>query len=129
MTSKFTELAIDCADPRGLARFWCAVLGYEVQDVEGDEYVSIGSPLVPEGKKRPGPVPPTLSFIRVPEGKTVKNRLHIDVNPTDVDQDAEVERLLALGARRADVGQGEQTWVVLADPEGNEFCVLRGQFP
>ncbi|GEM32822.1 lactoylglutathione lyase [Nocardia neocaledoniensis NBRC 108232] len=129
MTSKFTELAIDCADPTGLARFWCAVLGYEVQDVEGDEYVAIGSPLVPEGKKRPGPVPPTLSFIRVPEGKTVKNRLHIDVNPTDVDQDAEVERLLALGARRADVGQGEQTWVVLADPEGNEFCVLRGQFP
>ncbi|MEV0078579.1 VOC family protein [Nocardia neocaledoniensis] len=129
MTSKFTELAIDCADPGGLARFWCAVLGYEVQDVEGDEYVSIGSPLVPEGKKRPGPVPPTLSFIRVPEGKTVKNRLHIDVNPTDVDQDAEVERLLALGARRADIGQGEQTWVVLADPEGNEFCVLRGQFP
>ncbi|MEV0335166.1 VOC family protein [Nocardia sp. NPDC050717] len=129
MTSKFTELAIDCADPRGLARFWCAVLGYEVQDVDGDEYVSIGSPLVPEGKKRPGPVPPTLSFIRVPEGKTVKNRLHIDVNPTDVDQDAEVERLLGLGARRADIGQGEQTWVVLADPEGNEFCVLRGQFP
>ncbi|WP_280298090.1 VOC family protein [Nocardia neocaledoniensis] len=129
MTSKFTELAIDCADPRGLARFWCAVLGYEVQDVEGDEYVSIGSPLVPEGKKRPGPVPPTLSFIRVPEGKTVKNRLHIDVNPTDVDQDGEVERLLALGARRADIGQGEQTWVVLADPEGNEFCVLRGRFP
>lgn len=129
MTSKFTELAIDCADPGALARFWCAVLGYEVQEVDGEEYVSIGSPLVPEGKKRPGPVPPTLSFIRVPEGKTVKNRLHIDVNPTDTDQDAEVERLLGLGARRADVGQGEQTWVVLADPEGNEFCVLRGRFP
>ncbi|WP_280341201.1 VOC family protein [Nocardia neocaledoniensis] len=129
MTSKFTELAIDCADPGALARFWCAVLGYEVQEVDGEEYVSIGSPLVPEGKKRPGPVPPTLSFIRVPEGKTVKNRLHIDVNPTDTDQDTEVERLLGLGARRADVGQGEQTWVVLADPEGNEFCVLRGRFP
>ena len=67
---------------------------------------------------------PSLVFIRVPEGKTAKNRLHIDVNATDRDQDAELERLLGLGARHADVGQGEQSWVVLADPEGNEFCVL-----
>ncbi|MFC4128019.1 VOC family protein [Nocardia rhizosphaerae] len=128
MTSKFTEIAIDCADPPALARFWCAVLGYEVQDAEGEDYVAIGSPLVPEGKSRPGPVPPTLGFLRVPEGKAVKNRLHIDVNPTDVDQATEVRRLLDLGARHADVGQGEQTWVVLADPEGNEFCVLAGTF-
>ncbi|MEU5546500.1 VOC family protein [Streptomyces sioyaensis] len=128
MTSKFTELAIDCADPRGLARFWCAVLGYEVQD-EGDGIVIIGSPEVPEGKNRPGPVPPTLTFAQVPEGKTLKNRLHIDVNPTDREQDEEVCRLLDLGARRADVGQGEQSWVVLADPEGNEFCVLAGRRP
>ena len=126
MTSKFTELAIDCADPRGLARFWCEVLGYEVQDDE-DGYVGIGSPLVPEGRDRPGPVPPTLGFARVPEGKTVKNRLHIDVNPVDREQDEEVRRLLDLGARRVDVGQGEQSWVVLADPEGNEFCVLAGR--
>jgi hypothetical protein len=131
MTSKFTELAIDCADPAGLARFWCSALGYEVQDVdEEDGMVTIGSPAVPEGKERPGPVPPTLTFMRVPEGKTVKNRLHIDVNPTDREQDEEVRRLLDLGARHADVGQGDEvSWVTLADPEGNEFCVLAGRHP
>jgi hypothetical protein len=128
MASKFTELAIDCADPLRLARFWCAVLDYEVQDEEGG-IVTIGSPLVPEGKRRLGPVPPTLTFAHVPEGKTVKNRLHIDVNPTDRDQDQEVRRLIDLGARRVDVGQGDQSWVVLADPEGNEFCVLAGRHP
>ena len=128
MTSKFTELAVDCADPRALAGFWCSVLGYEVQD-ESDGLVTIGSPLVPEGRLRPGPVPPTLTFARVPEGKTVKNRLHIDVNPADADQDDEVRRLLELGARPADVGQGDQDWVVLADPEGNEFCVLADRCP
>jgi hypothetical protein len=130
MTSKFTELVIDCADPRGLARFWCAVLGYEVQDDDGDDdVVSIGSPPAPEGNDRPGPVPPMLTFARVPEGKTVKNRLHIDVNPTDREQDEEVRRLLDLGARHVDVGQGQQSWVVLADPEGNEFCVLASRRP
>ncbi|ARZ71793.1 VOC family protein [Streptomyces sp. HU2014] len=128
MTSKFTELAIDCADPRGLARFWCSVLDYEVRD-EDEGIVIIGSPAVPEGRNRPGPVPPALTFARVPEGKAVKNRLHIDVNPADRDQDEEVRRLLGLGARYADVGQGEESWVVLADPEGNEFCVLADRCP
>ena len=88
MTSKFTELAIDCADPNGLARFWCSVLDYEVQD-EDDGIVTIGSPMVPEGKNHLGPVPPTLTFAHVPEGKTVKNRLHLDVNPTDREQGEE----------------------------------------
>ncbi len=128
MTSKFTELAIDCADPHGLARFWCSVLDYEVQD-EDDGIVSIGSPMWPEGKNHPGPVPPTLTFARVPEAKTVKNRLHLDVNPTDREQDEEVRRLLDLGARHTDVGQGDVSWVVLADPEGNEFCVLATRRP
>jgi hypothetical protein len=128
MTSKFTELAIDCADPGSLARFWCAVLGYEVQE-EDDELVTIGSPTVPEGRSRVGPVPPTLTFARVPEGKTIKNRVHLDVNPTDKDQDDEVRRLLGLGATHADVGQGDVSWVTLADPEGNEFCVLAGRYP
>jgi catechol 2,3-dioxygenase-like lactoylglutathione lyase family enzyme len=128
MASKFTELAIDCADPDALARFWCAVLGYEVHD-EDEEMVTIGSPMAPEGRNHLGPVPPTLTFARVPERKTVKNRLHIDVNPTDREQDDEVRRLLGLGARHADVGQGEQSWVVLADPEGNEFCVLSDRLP
>jgi hypothetical protein len=129
MTSKFTELAIDCADPGGLARFWCSVLGYEVQEEE-DGFVAIGSPALPDGKNQPGPVPPTLTFARVPEGKTLKNRLHIDVNPVDREQDEEVRRLLTLGARHADVGQGpDVSWVTLADPEGNEFCVLAGRCP
>ena len=130
MTSRFTELAIDCADPHALARFWCAVLGYEVQNEdEEDGVVTIGSPPVREGTKRPGPVPPTLAFARVPEAKTVKNRLHLDINPTDREQDEEVRRLLDLGARRVDVGQGDESWVVLADPEGNEFCVLANRLP
>jgi hypothetical protein len=128
VTSKFTELAIDCADPIGLARFWCSVLHYEVQD-QDDGLVTIGPPTVPEAKNRTGPVPPVLTFARVPEGKTVKNRLHLDVNPTDREQDEEVRRLLDLGARHADVGQGDASWVVLTDPEGNEFCVLASRCP
>jgi hypothetical protein len=78
---------------------------------------------------RAGPVAPTLVFALVPESKTVKNRVHIDVSPIDRDRDEEVQRLLGLGARHVDVGQGEQSWVVLADPEGNEFCVLRSLRP
>ena len=128
MTSKFTDLAIDCADPSALARFWCSVLDYEVQE-EADGFITIGSPSGPERANRPGPVPPTLTFAHVPEGKIVKNRLHIDVNPTDRAQEDEVRRLLDLGARRADVGQGDESWVVLADPEGNEFCVLAHRRP
>ncbi|MEV8376838.1 VOC family protein [Kribbella sp. NPDC056861] len=129
MGSKFTELAIDCADPHGLTRFWCAVLDYEVQQVDDDGVVTIGSPLVPEGKGRRGPVPPTLTFARVPEGKVVKNRPHLDLNPTDRDQAEEVRRLVDLGARPADVGQGDASWVTLTDPEGNEFCVLATRHP
>ncbi len=129
MTSKFTELAIDCANPSALARFWCSVLDYVVQDEE-DGLVTIGSPGVPEGKNRLGLVPPTLTFARVREGKIVKNRLHLDVNPTDREQDEEVRRLLDLGARHSDVGQtGDESWVTLADPEGNEFCVLADRRP
>jgi hypothetical protein len=115
MTSRFTELIIDAADPGGLARFWEQVLGYQ-RTFEENGVVEI------RGQAESGP---SLVFVPVPEPKTLKNRLHIDVNPVDVDQRAEVERLLALGARRVDIGQGDQTWVVLADPEGNEFCVLR----
>ncbi|WP_017584799.1 VOC family protein [Nocardiopsis ganjiahuensis] len=128
MASRFTELAVDCADPRELARFWCSVLDYEVHDVdEEDGTVTIGP--APDGEDRSGPVPPVLTFARVPEGKTVKNRLHIDVDPTDREQDEEVRRLLALGASHADVGQGDASWVTLADPEGNEFCVLASRRP
>jgi catechol 2,3-dioxygenase-like lactoylglutathione lyase family enzyme len=130
MTSRFTELIIDCHDPEALAQFWCAVLGYEVVDRDEDEgLVEIGSWHPTAEGFRQGAQPPTLVFVTVPEGKTVKNRIHIDVSPIDSSQEAEVERLLALGARHVDIGQGEQSWVVLADPEGNEFCVLRSLQP
>jgi hypothetical protein len=128
MASKFTELGIDCADPHILGRFWCSVLGYEVQE-EDDETVTIGDGTVPKGAPQLGPVPPTLTFARVPEGKTVKNRLHLDVNPSDREQEDELRRLLELGARHVDVGQGDRSWVVLADPEGNEFCLLASRRP
>jgi len=129
MASRFTELAIDCADPSRLAAFWCSVLDYEVLD-EGDGVVTIGPPDESGAEARPGPVPPALTFSPVPERKTAKNRLHLDLNPTDREQDDEVRRLLDLGARHADVGQtGEESWVVLADPEGNEFCILASRRP
>lgn len=115
MASRFTELAIDCADPQELASFWCAVLGYRVQSAE-DGLVTIGA----------SDSSPVVTFARVPEAKSVKNRVHLDLTPTDCSQEAEVQRLLALGARRIGVGQGDESWVVLADPEGNEFCVLAG---
>lgn len=128
MASKFTELAIDCQDPRRLADFWCAVLDYVVRE-EDEGGVMISAPDLTEGKDRRGPIPPMLTLLAVPESKSVKNRLHIDVNPTDREQAEEVERLLDLGARHVDIGQGEQSWVVLTDPEGNEFCVLQSRHP
>jgi hypothetical protein len=124
MASRFTELVVDSHDPRALARFWCEVLGYRIID-EDDQVIEIGTEeLVAEEVVR-GPVPPTIVFVPVPEDKSVKNRLHIDVSPIDRDPPEEVERLLALGATRADIGQGDVPWTVLADIEGNEFCVLR----
>ena len=128
MSSKFTELAIDCADPMGLAMFWCSVLDYEVQG-EDDGVVTIGSPMVPEGKNRLGPVPPVLTFAHVPEGKTVKNRVHLDVNPADREQGEEIARLVGLGATVVNDNRPEFTWVTLTDPEGNEFDVLAGRRP
>jgi catechol 2,3-dioxygenase-like lactoylglutathione lyase family enzyme len=113
----FTELVVDSRDPEALAAFWADVLGWRaVPHGDGDYWVAQRA-----GPVGPGPV---LTFVRVPEAKAGKNRLHIDLNPSGCDQAAELDRLLALGARRADVGQGEQSWVVLADPEGNEFCLL-----
>jgi catechol-2,3-dioxygenase len=121
MTSRLTQVAIDCANPRRLAEFWAAVLGYEITE-EDDEIVSL---------EAPDRSPPGLDLIAVPEPKSVKNRLHLDLSPRDRDQDEEVERILelGLGATRIDIGQGDVSWVVLADPEGNEFCVLRTRRP
>jgi hypothetical protein len=106
-------LDIDCANPAALAQFWADALGYEVQPSDDPGEV-LASPTSGAG------VP--LLFLKVPEGKRAKNRLHLDLRPAD--QAAEVERLIGLGAGRVDIGQGDSSWVVLADPEGNEFCVL-----
>lgn len=124
MACRITELVLDAHDPDLLARFWCTVLGYvELDRVDGS--IEIGPPEAGFG----GPQP-TIVFDRTDEPKSGKLRLHIDVNATDRDQDAELDRLLAAGARRADIGQtGNESWHVLADPEGNEFCLLRRQVP
>jgi catechol 2,3-dioxygenase-like lactoylglutathione lyase family enzyme len=120
MACRFSELVVDSRDPEALAAFWAEVLGYRVIGREDDGSVEIG----PEAGFG-GPAP-TLVFGPVPDPTPGKLRLHIDVNPTDRDQDAELERLLALGATAADVGQtGEEGWHVLADPEGNVFCLLQ----
>ncbi len=124
MACRFTEIVIDCRDPEALAGFWSAVLGYRELSREEDGAIEIGPE---EGF---GGSAPTLVFS--PSGDPRRGKLpwHVDVSPTDRDQDAELERLLALGARPADVGQtGEEGWHVLADPEGNEFCLLRSRVP
>ncbi|WP_432135744.1 MULTISPECIES: VOC family protein [unclassified Streptomyces] len=115
MTSRIHHTTVDCADAYALGRFWAEVLGQPVHDDDkpGDPEVLI------EGAG--------LLFVTVPEGKTVKNRVHFDLQPTDRTREEEVTRLLALGAtlvadRRNADGTG---WALLADPEGNEFCVER----
>lgn len=103
---------MDAADPVALGHWWSEALGWVVVNEDPDEFE-----IRPAPDRLPG-----LIFEPVAEGKAGKNRLHLDFRPDD--QEAEVARLLALGARHADIGQGEQPWAVLADIEGNEFCVL-----
>jgi predicted enzyme related to lactoylglutathione lyase len=113
-------MVIDAADPSRLARFWAAALRWEVAaDEEGVANVW------PHGFRYPDPAALPLVFLAVPEAKTGKNRIHLDLaTESAAHQAAEVERLLGLGAVRADIGQGNVPWEVMADPEGNEFCVL-----
>jgi catechol-2,3-dioxygenase len=111
MGSRWYTVVIDALDPNRLARWWAEVLDFRLLRETTDEVV------VGRGEG------PRLVFTQVPQAKAGKNRLHIELQPDD--QDAEVERLLDMGARHVDVGQtGKASWVVLADPEGNEFCVL-----
>jgi hypothetical protein len=133
MASRLTEISLDCHDPALLAAFWTAALDWVVLDSEPG-LVEIGPERSTDAELlevvRSGPVAPTMFLAAVEESKVVKNRMHLDLSPIDRSRDEEVERLLALGASRADVGQtGEESWVVLADPEGNEFCVLRSLAP
>ncbi len=121
MACRISELVLDARDPERLAVFWCEVLGFTVLD-RAEDGIEIGPP---EGF---GGLQPTLILSLSADAKPAKLPLHIDVNPTDRDQDAELSRLLAAGATPADVGQtGEEPWHVLADPEGNEFCLLRAR--
>ena len=115
MSSRIAAIAIDAVQPRVVADFWCSVLGWQVVG-EDDGVISIAPA---DGSW------PSIDVVPVPEHKTVKNRLHLDLRADRTATGDELARLLDLGARRADVGQGaDATWVVLADPEGNEFCLL-----
>ena len=115
MSLEWEQTIVDAADPVALGRWWATALEWVVINDDPEEFE-----IRPTPNRLPG-----LLFARVPEPKSIKNRLHLDFRPED--RDAEVDRLLSLGARRADIGQGERSWVVLVDPEGNEFCVLRSR--
>jgi predicted enzyme related to lactoylglutathione lyase len=118
MARRIETVTIDARRPVALARFWSAALGWEQrEDEDGDVWVEPGNRHPDFGSSRP------LLFLGVPESKSVKNRIHLDLRPDD--QAREVERLEDLGASQVSVGQtGLEDWLVLADPEGNEFCVL-----
>ncbi|MEU4422775.1 VOC family protein [Actinoplanes sp. NPDC024001] len=113
MPVRWEKIVVDAQDPARLARWWAEALGYVIVNEQSDE-VEI---------RRSRDELPALLFTPVKDVKAVKNRLHMDLRPED--QEAEVERLVDMGARPADIGQGDDVpWIVLADPEGNEFCVL-----
>ncbi len=115
MAVNLTTIVIDSNDPPSLTGFWQSVLGWPVIDRQDDEWLEIGPP---------DRSATTVLIQRVPEPKQGKNRLHLDVSPSASTQEDELQRLLGLGAYQVDIGQGDETWVVLADPEGNEFCLL-----
>jgi predicted enzyme related to lactoylglutathione lyase len=120
---RIQALAFDAHDPDALARFWEAALGWRITDADDEEVV-----LEPPADSPEDGVVPDLLFLRVPETKAIKNRVHLDLRPEN--QAVEVARLEDLGASQVSIGQGDDvTWVVMADPEGNEFCVLRQHRP
>lgn len=112
MALEWEQVIVHSLDPAALGRWWAEALGWVVVFESDDEFE-----IRPAPDRMPG-----VDFVRIDEVPKAKSRLHLDFRPDD--QDAEVARLEALGARRVDIGQGEQSWVVLADPEGNEFCIL-----
>jgi catechol 2,3-dioxygenase-like lactoylglutathione lyase family enzyme len=116
MTSRIAVIVINALDPPRVASFWCDVLGW--QPTRSDDDVISIAPRDGQG--------PTIDVVAVPDRKSVFNRLHLDLRADGAPFDDELRRLLGLGAREVDVGQPDDvTWVVLADPEGNEFCLLR----
>jgi predicted enzyme related to lactoylglutathione lyase len=111
-------VVIDAGDCERLARFWSQALGWRITYQSANEWAIEPPDGTPEVD-----VAPDILFVKVPEAKTVKNRLHLDLRPRD--QEAQVNRLIELGASRVNIGQPDDaSWVVMADPEGNEFCVL-----
>jgi catechol 2,3-dioxygenase-like lactoylglutathione lyase family enzyme len=128
MVLRWYTVVVDCHDVRRQAAWWAEALGWKTVYESDEECVNVPG-WVDEQVMRDTPwerTGPGMTFVQVPEGKTVKNRLHLDLAPhTSQDRDAEIARLEALGARRVDVGQpADASFTVLADPEGNEFCVL-----
>ena len=113
MGLEWEQVVIAAGDPAALGRWWCDALGWVVVDDTSPIFE-----IQPQPDRLPG-----ILFLPLSDTKETKNRLHIDLRPDD--QAVEVERLIGLGASRVDVGQGDVSWVVLADPEGNEFCVLQ----
>jgi hypothetical protein len=128
MSIRWYTVVIDCGDVAAQSRWWAQVLDWRIGYEAADEVVVVPPHAIdPDRAIPPRERGPGLIFVPVPEGKTLKNRLHIDLAPSpDAGQEAEVRRLEALGAWRVDVGQDPDkvSWVVMADPEGNEFCVL-----
>ncbi len=126
MSVRWYSVVIDCHDIAAQGRWWAQALDYRIAYEADDELVLVPPHALAEADSTPVEKQgPGLVFVRVPDSKAVKNRLHLDLAPrADDDHDAEVRRLEELGASRVDVGQGGSPWVVLADPEGNEFCVL-----
>jgi catechol 2,3-dioxygenase-like lactoylglutathione lyase family enzyme len=126
MSIRWYSVVVDCRDVVAQSRWWAEVLGWRVAYQAGHEAVLVPphaldqTRVIARSERGPG-----LAFVQVPDGKSLKNRLHIDLAPSpDAGQEAEVRRLEDLGASRVDIGQGEVSWVVMSDPEGNEFCVL-----
>ncbi len=117
MSLQWEQVVVDARDPEALGRWWAEALGWEIVNDDRNEFE-----IRPTAEQLPG-----ILFAPVGETKQRKNRLHLDFRPED--QKAEVQRLLGLGASQVDVGQGDVPWVVLADPEGNEFCVLAARQP
>src|SRR5580692_11280319 len=116
MPVRLHHIVVDAHDLPGLARFWTQALGWKILSEREREIVIGTDENAPVG----------MCFMPVTDPKTVKNRVHLDLTTSAQDRDQEIERLVALGARRVDIGQtGAESWTVLADPEGNEFCVIR----
>lgn len=126
MSLQLEDITIDAHDPERVAKFWAEALDYEIEYDSKDDPESDGGDREIELAPKNGSSTKIL-IVTGSDEKKVKNRLHFDLRPDD--QAAEVARVEALGARKVDIGQGEQTWVVMADPEGNEFCILRAKGP